>query len=252
LYYRDLNGTYGGTNYNGWAVNLTTANPVGLSADTGLYENTTVNSQNFGNATNVTATPGSLWHITLAVTNYGPSISSNLFVADTPPQAPGVTLVSSNTTLGSITSFGGTLVWNVTTNNVTTNYLGALNTNCLAVNAGGTLTLTFQANSTGVYTNSAAVSAATTDPNPDDASVMVIATVANTPAPGIVPRFAVGGGKSFQLSITNDAGDNIVISASTNLITWVPVFTNIAPFTFTNFDTTNYHSRFYRAMVQQP
>jgi subtilase family serine protease len=234
LYVQDDTAPFGGTNYNGWSVNLTTANPVGFAADNQLYVNTTVNAQNYGNATNVAASPGALWHTTLAVTNYGPSISSNVFVADSLPLTPGVTLISSNTTLGSITNYGGSLIWS----------LGNLQ-----VGAGGSMTLNFLVNNTGLYTNSASVIAATVDPNSDDDSVNVIASVSVSTPPVIVPRLIPGSGGAFQLSVTNDAGANVVIQGSTNLVTWVPVYTNIAPFTFTNFDTTNYQKRFYRAVV---
>ena len=234
LYIQDDTASDSGTNYNGWYLNLTTANPVGLAADNQVYVSTTVNSQFFANATNVPVTPGSLWHMTLAVTNYGPSLSSNVFVADSLPLAPGVTLVSSNRTIGSITNYGGSLIWS----------LGNL-----AVGSGGTMTLNFQVNLTGTYTNAATVSATTMDPNPDDDSVSVIASVAVTTPPVIAPRLILGGGGGFQLSVSNDVGANIIIQASTNLTSWIPVYTNFAPFTFTNFDTTNYQKRFYRAVV---
>jgi len=237
LYDRNQSQSYGGTNYNGWMVNLTTADPVGYTADNQLTVNTTVNSQFLGDVTNVTFTPGSTWQMTLAETNYGPSISSNVFVLDTLPGAPGVTVISSNATAGSITAFGGNLVWN----------LGNL-----PVNAGGTLNLNLRANAAGLYTNSATVNASTLDPNSDDDSITVIASVAVTTAPAIQPRFtAAGGAGGFQLSVLNDANSTVIIQASSNLVTWVPVFTNMAPFTFTNFDSTNYQKRFYRALISQ-
>ncbi len=239
LYYRDekQNGFFG-TNYNGWMVNLTTAYPVGFNGDNELYVNTTVNTQPYGAVTNVNGTPGSSWHTTLAVTNYGPSISSNVTVVDTLPLAPGLILVSSNSSiLGStITMFGNKLTWNAGN---------------LAVNAGGTLTLNMQVNNTGVYVNAATVNAATTDPNPDDDSIVVTANISVSTPPVLSPHLASGGSHGFQLTITNDAGANIIIQASTNLFNWVPVTTNLSPFTFTNFDTTNYQMRFYRAVVEQ-
>jgi hypothetical protein len=67
----------------------------------------------------------------------------------------------------------------------------------------------------------------------------------------IVPHLGFGAQGGFQLSITNDSGSSVVIQASTNLTTWLPVFTNVAPFTFTNLDSTNYSQRFYRAIVGQ-
>lgn len=224
----DALNNYAGTNFNGWAVNLTTANPVGYAAD----------NQLFINATNVSIAPGAQWTMTLAVTNYGPSISSNVFVSDTLPLSPGVTLVASNTTVAGSTLdiVGGTLTWN----------LGNL-----TVGAGGTLSLTFQGNYTGAYTNGATVNALTSDLNPDDDTVGVGITVATTTPPAIAPHFGLGAGNGFQLSITNDAGATVIIQASTNLITWVPVATNIAPYTFTNFDNTNFSKRFYRALIGQ-
>ena len=234
LYIQDtVTNTLNGTNYNGWYVTLTTANPVGFAADNELYASTAVNSQFYGSATNVIATPGSIWQTTLAVTNYGPSISTNVFVTDTLPDMPGVTLVSSNFTSGSVSNFAGTLVWLVA--------------NSLPVNGGSTLTLNFLVNNTGLYTNAATVGSSSIDPNPDDDSVTVIASVGVSTAPVLSPLLAAGGG--FRLSVVNDGGATITIQASTNLVNWVPVYTNLAPFTFTNFDTTNYQKRFYRAVV---
>jgi subtilase family serine protease len=236
LYIQDDTAPTGGTNYNGWALNLTTADPITLSADNQLYVKTTINSQAYGDATNVFATPGSVWHTTLAVTNYGQALSSNVFVTATLPMAPAVTVISSNTTVGLITNFGNTLIWNVGN---------------LSVNSGATLSLNMQINNNGVYTNSATVSALTTDPNPDDDSVLVIATVAPTAPPILLPLLSTSGDHALSLSITNDSGSKIIIQASTNLTSWLPITTNISPFTFTTYDVTNYQQRFYRAVIGQ-
>jgi len=228
LFFQDDNKNgYSGTNYNGWLLNLTTANPVGFPAD----------NQLFVGATNVSITPGSSWTTILAVTNYGPAIATNVYVSDSLPDPSGVTLLSSTFSIAgaSVTTFGDTLTWNI----------GAL-----PLNAGGTLTLTFRGNVAGVYTNGAIVYSAN-DPNLDDDSVGVNITIAPTPAPTITPHFFASGSKGFSLSVTNDAGSTVIIQASTNLFTWVPVDTNIAPFTFTNFDNTNFSHRFYRAVIQQ-
>jgi hypothetical protein len=120
----------------------------------------------------------------------------------------------------------------------------------LAVNAGGTLTLTFQGNVVGTYTNGATVFS-TTDPNPDDDSVGASITVGTMPAPTISPYFYPGSSKAFALSVASDFGSTVVIQASTNLVNWLPVSTNIAPYIFTNFDDTNFPYRFYRAVTGQ-
>lgn len=231
LFFADnsLNGL-SGTNYTGWMVNLTTANPVGFAAD----------NQLFINATNISLAPGSQWTTTLAVTNYGPSTSTNVVVTDTLPIPAGATLLSDSSSLpaSTVNVAGTTLTWNV---------------GVLPVNTGGTLTLNFKAVSTGVYSNLATVSALTSDPNPDDDSVAVMVTSAITTPPTIAPHFmAPGAGGGLQLSVLNDSGASVIIQASTNLVTWVPVATNIAPFVFTNFDTTNFQKRFYRAVIPQP
>jgi uncharacterized repeat protein (TIGR01451 family) len=254
LYFQDdtLN-NLSGTNYNGWAVNLTSANPVGFAGDNQLSDNTTVNSQAFGNATNILATPGAAWQTIIAVTNYGPTISSNVSVFDYLPAAPGVSLVSFNASVGTVnvTNSGTALIWQVTTASPLADDFGVLRTNILPIGSGATLTLNFLVNNTGLYSNSAAVSASITDPNPDDNSVMTIASSVASVPPTITPHLMLGTSHALQLSITNDAGANIIIQASTNLVTWVPIITNIAPYTFTVYDTTNYPRRFYRALTGQ-
>ena len=223
----DTLNNYSGTNYNGWAVNLTTANPVGFPADNQLYVN----------ATNVVIQPGGRWTTTLAVTNYGPATSTNVIVNDLYSSGVSVASWSSTSPFSSVARLGNQLIWTVGAN--------------LTVNAGYTLTLNFTNNATGsVFTNGATVTATTYDPNPDDDSVGV--SITTTP-PVISSRFAFpGGGASagmLALSMTNDPGVTVVIQASTNLVNWVPVSTNMSPFTFTNFDSTNFQDRFYRAFV---
>jgi subtilase family serine protease len=222
LYIQDDTPLFNGTNYNGWYVTLTTANPVGSPADNQLYIS----------ATNVSVTLGSQWTTILAVTNYGPAAASNVYVSSSLPLSPDVTLVSTNVGLGSVTNLGGALVWN----------LGDL-----AVNTGGTLALHFQGNVAGVYTNISSVASSSTDPNPDNDSVTLVASVSVSIPPVITPVFPPGGGK-FLLSVTSNPGTTTVIQASTNLVTWVPVYTNVTPFVYTN-STTNFPAQFYRAVM---
>ena len=210
----------------GWFVTLTTANPVGYAADNQLYVTRFTNS----------VSTNAAWTVFLAVTNYGPSISTNVYVADTLPlPLSALPLVSSNATAGTVAVVGDTLTWTVGN---------------LPVNAGATLTLNFLAGSAGVYTNTAVVKATTYDPNPDDDGGIAVLTVGNVVAPQLVlvPQSnPLTGG--FQLSVTNLPGQSVIIQASTNLVSWLPVFTNTEPFTFTNFDSTNFPFRFYRAVT---
>jgi uncharacterized repeat protein (TIGR01451 family) len=208
---------------NGWFLTLTLANPVGLVADLGLTMTATPTNNVY---------PGSNVVYTLTVTNYGYSSSTNVIVVDTLPS--GTTLVSSNATLGAVLRDGLQVSW----------ALGNL-TNT----AGAKLTLTVQTpSSSGDILNYAIVQADTPDPNPDDDSASVTVEVALPAPPQLTANFA-GSGGGFQLTVTNSPGQLIVIQASTNLLTWVPVLTNTEPFTFTNFDTTNFAQRFYRAIT---
>jgi hypothetical protein len=57
----------------------------------------------------------------------------------------------------------------------------------------------------------------------------------------------------FQLGFAGVAGSNYVLQASTNLVNWVPINTNLAPSNVFNlFDpqATNFPHRFYRIMQQ--
>lgn len=215
---------------NGWSVALTTANPVANAADNQLYVTSAITN----------STPDAYWTVNLAVTNYGPSFfSTNIYVTDTLPMVgAGVSLVSSNVTAGSVQIYGDTLTWTVGN---------------LAANAGAGLTLNFYAGSAalGPYTNSAHVYADTSDPNPDDdggsATLLVSGVVV---PPQLTPGFNAASG-AFQLSVTGASGQSVIVQASTNLVNWLPVYTNLIPFTFTNLDSTNFPLRFYRTVVGQ-
>ena len=208
---------------NGWFLTLTLANPVGYVADLGLTMSATPTNNIY---------PGSNVVYTLTVTNYGYSSATNVIVVDTLPS--GTTLVSSNATLGAVLRDGLQISWAVGN---------------LANTAGAQLTLTVQTpSSSGSILNYAIVQADTPDPNPDDDDASVTVEVALPAPPQLTANFA-GSGGGFQLTVTNSPGQLIVIQASTNLLTWVPVLTNTEPFTFTNFDTTNFAQRFYRAIT---
>ena len=209
---------------NGWFITLTTADAVGFAADNELI------------ATPVTQSviAGSHWSVTLSITNYGPSVSSNVVVSDVLPA--GLSLISSNASAGVLTSNPGRLAWNLGT---------------LPVNAGGVLTLDFLAATPGVYTNAATVVSATLDPNPDDdvANATLMANAIESP---VLSAATVTGNGGFQFSVSGNPGASTLIQASTNLINWVNLYTNVSPFTYTSLDATNFPQRFYRAVVATP
>jgi hypothetical protein len=61
------------------------------------------------------------------------------------------------------------------------------------------------------------------------------------------------GGQQFQLNFMGSAGNSYVLQASTNLINWIPITTNLAAtnqILFVDPGATNFPSRYYRVMQQ--
>jgi uncharacterized repeat protein (TIGR01451 family) len=204
---------------NGWAITLTTANPLGSVADDYLAMSASPTNLPIGGDAN----------IIIGVTNYGPSISTNVVVADTLPL--GLTLVSSNITTGTLNLTGQQLNWQVGN---------------LAVGAGAQENLTVEGTAQGMLINDAGVSADTPDQNPADASASVTLNVQSVSPPAI--SSSAGGGK-FRLTISGTTFP-VVIQASTNLVNWVNLSTNTPPFSFTDTVSSAYKYRFYRGVVQ--
>lgn len=204
---------------NGWILTLTTANPVGASADLALGMTASATNLNTGNYLTYT----------LTVTNFGPSTASNVLVSDTLPL--GVTVTSTNIGIGSVLRSGQVLNWNLGT---------------LVTNTGSQLTITVLPFVSGNLLNYAIVSADTPDANPDDdfASVQVNVTV---PVPPQISGPIVSTNGTFQFTITSPTLPT-VIQASTNLVNWVNIYTNTPPFTFVDSNAASYKSRFYRAI----
>ena len=210
---------------NGWVLTLTTANPVGVAADNQLLMTASTNN----------ITVGDTVTFVLTVTNYGPTTTTNVLVSDSMPVSFTLDTNNSTNTVGSLARSGSTVNWNIIT---------------LAPNAGGRATLVMQANSAGYFNNAAIVSATTPDPNPDDDSVSANILVGSVTPP--VMSGVVGTNGTFRFSITSLPGQTNVVYASTNLVNWVPLQTNVGSFTFTNLITTPYPVRFYRDSVTGP
>jgi hypothetical protein len=72
------------------------------------------------------------------------------------------------------------------------------------------------------------------------------------PSPVVSPALTspVNGPGGFSFTVNNTAGYSYVIVASTDLINWVAIGTNTAPFTYTDTSSSQYSKRFYKAILQ--
>jgi hypothetical protein len=71
------------------------------------------------------------------------------------------------------------------------------------------------------------------------------------PNPPVLNSVAVSG-QNFQFTVSGDAGLNYYLQTSTNLTDWQTVFTNLnatPPFVWTDAESANYRSRFYRVLL---
>ena len=66
-------------------------------------------------------------------------------------------------------------------------------------------------------------------------------------APILTPLPRVNG--HFAVNVTGRAGYQYVVQASTNLVNWVCIATNTAPFDFVDLDSSQFSQRFYRAFL---
>jgi uncharacterized repeat protein (TIGR01451 family) len=127
---------------NGWILNLSASASLSGAADVGLTMS--------ASPPPVIVSNNLIY--TISATNYGPAGASNIVVRD--PLPSGSIYVSAGASLGSVTTnSAGVVAWTIPG---------------LAANSGAALYLT---------TNTVTVSAATTDPNPDDDNASVISAV---------------------------------------------------------------------------
>lgn len=74
-------------------------------------------------------------------------------------------------------------------------------------------------------------------------------TVPVTPATLTSPSRSGG---QFSFSVVGDVGQQYVVQATTNLLDWISVQTNAAPFTFTDTNTWGFNQRYYRTFALVP
>jgi hypothetical protein len=71
-------------------------------------------------------------------------------------------------------------------------------------------------------------------------------TVYATPTAKLAPTVSAGG--QYAMTVVGVTGFKYVVEASTNLVNWVPVHTNTAPFTFVDPNAGQFDHRFYRTV----
>jgi uncharacterized repeat protein (TIGR01451 family) len=176
---------------------------------------------------------GSALTYTLTLTNRGPSTATGVFLSDT--LAPGVNLVSSNTTYGTF-SLGPTIV--------------TINVGTLAPGAGLTATLRVSPSISGVIPNtvSATNSPAQVDLDPTSNFASINTTVLS-PLPAFLSIEPVAG-QQLVISITAEPGQSYTLQGSTDLSSWSPVSSGAIPAGGTlKFTIPNSSSfRFFRAV----
>lgn len=112
-------------------------------------------------------------------------------------------------------------------------------TNLVSV-TGPTLTLN------NIATNQAGVYSVTASSGKNSTSQAFTLTVYATTAARLAPSTHASG--QYALAVAGVPGFKYVVQASTNLVTWIPLQTNTAPFTFVDVNAGNFQQRFYRSV----
>ena len=123
-------------------------------------------------------------------------------------------------------------------------------------NAVGTTTITVTANNHGNTDSFVTQTFTVTVLASSDATPQVTTKTASLSAPlfatpppeaAVLTPIAHADGQ-FTLNVSGSPDVNYVVQASANLADWVPVWTNAAPFTYTDTNAGQFNQRFYRAV----
>jgi uncharacterized repeat protein (TIGR01451 family) len=206
-----------------WSLSITTINPVTPAVNLVLTLTDAPDPVFVGNALTYT----------LSLTNRGPATATGVFLSDV--LAPGVTLVSSNTTYGTFS-----LVPTIVTINVGT----------LTPGAGLVATLRVSPSLAGVIANTATAtnSPAQVDLDPSSNFASIETTVLS-PSPAVLSIQPVAG-QQLLITLTAEPGQTYTVQGSSDFTSWSPVFTGTVPsaglLKFTIPNSSNY--RFFRSV----
>jgi hypothetical protein len=104
-------------------------------------------------------------------------------------------------------------------------------------NAIGTATITVTANNGGKDNNAITRTFAVT----------ILAKGSITPTPATLAPATCAKGQ-FALTVSGSTGMEYIVEASTNLVNWIPVWTNTAPCTYVDVNAGQFNQRFYRSV----
>jgi uncharacterized repeat protein (TIGR01451 family) len=207
----------------GWTLAITTISPISPALNL---------------VVGVSAAPepvfvGSVLTYSLTLTNMGPASATGVILTDLLP--PGVTLLSTNSTQGSVALTSGLVNFNV----------GAL-----APGAGVGATIRVTAPLAGVITNTVSAASGQTDLDPASNVAQVLTTVVS-PLPARL-AIAPAANSQFEITVTAQPGQVYAVQGSTDFVSWTPLLTGTASpggtlkYTTTNAQALRY--RFYRAV----
>ena len=220
-------------------VTATCSNPVLLSTPSVRYTSpNTTGTLTFTPVANATGTAT----ITVTVNDGGASnniVTQTFTVTVLPPGTSQPSLLSPLT--NKVVVAGKTATFSVTaTGTAPLTYQWKFNGANLASATNAALTLSsVTTNQAGTYSIAVSNIAGSTN---STASLTVCATAAATLAS------AAHASGQFALTVSGVSGYQYVVQASTNLVYWVPVQTNTAPFTFVDTNASHFRQRFYRSV----
>jgi uncharacterized delta-60 repeat protein/uncharacterized repeat protein (TIGR01451 family) len=239
LYVYDDTRLNSGAISNGWLLYLTTAATIVPVADLGIAMF----------ASQATDVQSSNLTYTISITNYGPSVASNILVTDILPAGA---LWVANTPFQGPPGTNGIVSWSIAS---------------LALGASTNLFLTVQPIVVGLLTNSATVSAATSDLNAEDDTASVV-TLVTSPTADLVlgltggpdPLF-LGGNLTYSISITNLGPGTAPVVTLTDTLPPSVLFVSASPagytvagsvVTFTNLGSLGSGGRAVASVVVKP
>jgi uncharacterized repeat protein (TIGR01451 family) len=223
LFVTDDTGGDAGQIAGGWSLRIETVAPLNDSADLTLVATASTNQ----------IVAGNFLTYLLTVSNKGPDTATSVLLSNAVPS--GAKLFNAFQSQGSLINAGGVLFAQ----------LGALDSGAKA-----TLTVIVSPFLSGPLTNVGAASLAETDYALANNRAAVLVDVLPAPQPVLGPVTGVGTNGTFDIAVSGQPGLSYAIEASTNLVDWVAISTNVPSggrITFTDTNAAAIPERFYRA-----